>query len=142
MKSLFAFALVTCLSIAPISFAADVTQHDGHHPETPAAKPVPSKPAGPKVATGQMMQMDSQMNAMRAMHDKMMVATTAEARNALMAEHMIAMQDGMSTMSGMMGGKAANALPLSPQMMQKKMEMMQMMMQMMMDRMTPPTPAK
>jgi hypothetical protein len=93
------------------------------------------------------------------MHDKMVNAKTPEERNALMAEHMKAMQGGMATM-GMMGGTGMGGMggmagmgamqggkPMPgdmnqrQQMMEKRMEMMQSMMQMMMDRM-PATPAK
>ena len=84
------------------------------------------------------------MKAMQEMHDKMMGAKTPEERNALMAEHMKTMQNGMTMMnamssggmSGMKGDMAANH-----QMMEKRMEMMQAMMQMMMDRL-PAEPVK
>lgn len=100
--------------------------------------------------------MDAQMKTMREMHDKMVNAKTPEERNAMMAEHMKAMQGGMATM-GMMGGAGMGGMggmgamqggkPMAgdmnqrQQMMEKRMEMMQSMMQMMMDRM-PATPAK
>jgi hypothetical protein len=78
------------------------------------------------------------------MHDKMMAASTPEERDALMAEHMKAMQGGMEMMKGMepqgMAGMQGNATARS-QMMEKRMEMMDSMMQMMMDRL-PATPAK
>ena len=91
--------------------------------------------------------MDTQTKSMQAMHEKMMAAKTPEARNALMAEHMKSMQDGMkmmegmaspgmkgmtgmSGMSGMSGDMAAHHA-----MMEKRMVMMQTMMKMMMDRM-------
>ena len=70
-------------------------------------------------------------------------AKTPEERSALTGEHMKAMQDGMSTMNGMMShDKSVNLTPMPPSMMQKHMEMMQMMRQMMMDQMGPPAPAK
>ena len=93
------------------------------------------------------------MKAMREMHDKMMRARTPEERNALMAEQMKLMQDGMAMMGGMgpggMGGMKGmpgmGAMPTDmatrQQMMEKRMEMMQSMMQMMMDRM-PAAPSK
>ena len=142
MKLLYAVAFATALTAAPISFAADTTEHEGHHPDAPAAKSAQNKPVTSNVANGQVMQMDTQMKTMHEMHEKMMTAKTPEARNALMAEHMRTMQDAMSTMNGMMAGKADNPLATSPQMMQKKMDMMQTMMQMMMDRMTLPAPTK
>jgi hypothetical protein len=158
MKSLLPLAFAAALAAAsPVSLAADPAQHDEHHPDTPAAKKVPNKakkaPATPTASAMQMGNMDAQMKAMRDMHEKMMAAKTPEERDALMAEHMKTMQNGMSMMNGMMGGmmggSSSNAQPMSPQMMQKQidtmqkqMEMMQTMMQMMMDRMGPPTPAK
>ena len=108
---------------------------------------------------GAMSRMDEHMKAMREMHDKMMRATTPSERNALMAEQMKLMQDGMGMMGGMgqkgmggmgsmggMGGMQGQAampgdMAARYQMMEKRMEMMQSMMQMMMDRM-PPAPAK
>lgn len=45
--------------------------------------------------------MEAQMKTMREMHDKMLAANTPEERNALMAEHMKIMQNGMSVMGDM-----------------------------------------
>lgn len=102
-----------------------------------------------------MAMMDSNMASMREMHDRMMRARTPEERNALRAEHMKAMQDGMAMMSrmgpgGMKGMQGMGGMPDSPatpvdmamrqRMLEKHMEMMQTMMQMMMDQM--PQPAK
>ena len=98
----------------------------------------------PGKASPDMARMDTQMKAMREMHDKMMAAKTPEERNALMAEHMKTMQEGMTMMNGMspgdMGGMK-EGLPARHQMMEKRVEMMQSMMQMMMDRL-PAAPAK
>lgn len=89
--------------------------------------------------------MDAQMKNMQGMHEKMMKAKSAEERNALMAEHMKFMQEGMTMMEGMGGmqGKSAISgdMPMQHQMMEKRMEMMKSMMQMMQDRM-PVAPAK
>lgn len=76
--------------------------------------------------------MDAQMKSMRKMHDKMMGAATPAERQALMAEHMKVMQDGMAMMGQMKNGAAG--MPMTPEMMGKRMDMMEMMMQMMMDR--------
>jgi hypothetical protein len=116
----------------------------------------PAAAAGMKGNADHMAAMDAQMKTMREMHDKMVNAKTPEERNALMAEHMKAMQGGMATM-GMMGGAGIGGMagmgamqggkPMAgdmnqrQQMMEKRMEMMHSMMQMMMDRM-PATPAK
>lgn len=101
----------------------------------------------------QMAAMDKQIKAMRDMHEKMANAKTAEERNALMAEQMKTMQDGLAMMN-MMGGASMGGMggmqgqkPMPgdmnqrQQMLEKRMEMMQSMMQMMIDR-VPPVPAK
>jgi hypothetical protein len=106
-----------------------------------------------------MAQMDAHMQAMRSMHDRIVGARTPEQRQALMAEHLRLMQDGMAMMGGMgpgaglgmgmmSGDKGAGSMPAGPmtpemrqQMLEKRMEMMQSMMQMMMDRMPAPAPA-
>ena len=84
------------------------------------------------------------MKAMREMHDKMMAAKTPEERNALMAERMKTMQDGMAMMKDMSSGGMAGMKgdgSARHQMMEKRMEMMEAMMQMMMDR-PPAAPIK
>jgi hypothetical protein len=60
---------------------------------------------------------------MKEMHTKMVSAKTAGERQALMGEHMKAMQHGMHMMGEMKGGKAG----MSPEAMAKRMDMMQMM---------------
>ena len=99
------------------------------------------------------------MKAMQDMHQKMMDAKSPEERQALMAEHMKAMQGGMAMMKDMQGmqgmgasggmagmagigdGKGMPAdMAKRHQMMTDHMATMQMMMDMMADRM-PPTPA-
>lgn len=107
---------------------------------------------GPQVhgmAHDHMAMMDSHMKKMREMHEKMSGARTPEERNALIAEHMKLMHEGMAMMGGMgghqgMGAQGGAGAPMDMhtrhQMMEKHMEMMRSMMQMMMDRMnmTPP----
>lgn len=91
--------------------------------------------------------MDAQTKSMQAMHEKMMNAKTPQERNALMAEHMKSMQDGMKMMEGMaspgMGGMKGMSGDMGAHhaMMEKRMAMMQTMMKMMMDRM-PAAPAR
>ena len=108
---------------------------------------------------------DARMQAMQAMHQKMMDAKTPAERQALMADHMKAMQGGMGMMKDMQAMQAMHAAggmgPMgssnaaSPmagmgegkgmpdemarrhQMMTEHMAMMQMMMDMMADRMPP-----
>ena len=88
---------------------------------------------------------EPRMKAMQDMHQKMMDAKTPAERQALMAEHMKAMQGGMAMMkempgmqgmSGMVDGKDMPAdMAKRHQMMGDHMAMMQMMMDMMADRM-------
>jgi hypothetical protein len=144
--------LATALSIALAvaitgaqAWAATLAEHDAHHPAGAASAPVArTMPSKPQLA---MAGMDSQMNSMQEMHNKMMAAKSPEDRNALMPEHMKTMQDGMAMMNGMSPGGMSGMsgvpkdMATRQQMMEKHMEMMQSMMQMMMDRL-PPVPAK
>ena len=81
------------------AWSAQDDQHQAHHPagsaSAPASKTMPGK-SGAETA-----RMDTQMKTMGAMHDRMMAAKTPEERNALMPEHMKAMQGGMAMMAGM-----------------------------------------
>ena len=151
-KTLSALTLAAALALASTStLAANHEQdHTEHHPEAPAAV-APAPDMGAKVPP---QAMQKQMQAMKAMHEKMMNAKTPEERSALMAEHMQTMRDGMGMMqkmgqSGGMGGmggmgasKGGKAMACdmheSHRMMGMRMEMMESMMQMMMDRMQSP----
>jgi predicted lipoprotein len=143
MKLARSLSLVLAIAAvgAPTGAAQD-EQHQAHHPAGAASAPAPKAVPGkirPEVA-----RMDSQMKAMREMHDKMMAAKTPEDRTALMADHMKTMQDGMTMMSGMSPGGMGSMkgdMAGHHQMMEKRMEMMQATMQMMMDRL-PITPMK
>ena len=107
------------------------------------APPVPMAMAvKPSVAPpDHLAHLDTQTKAMQAMHEKMMAAKTPEARNAMMAEHMKSMQDGMKMMEGMASPGMKGMSGMSGEMgahhamMEKRMAMMQTMMKMMMDRM-------
>ena len=140
------------LTLAAPSWAVQHDPHKGHHPagsaSAAAAKSMPGK------TTPEMARMANHMGAMQQMHDKMMAAKTPEDRNALMAEHMKTMQEGMAMMKGMggmggMGGMSgmtgSKSMPTSmterQSMMEQRMDMMQTMMEMMVDRL-PQTPAK
>ena len=151
-KTLSALTLAAALAFASTStLAANHEQdHTEHHPEALAAV-APAPDMGAKVPP---QAMQKQMQAMKAMHEKMMNAKTPEERSALMAEHMQTMRDGMGMMqkmgqSGGMGGmggmgasKGGKAMACdmheSHRMMGMRMEMMESMMQMMMDRMQSP----
>ena len=141
MKLAHSFSLALAIStFGAHVWAADADPHQAHHPagtaSAPAAKAMPGKA-----------RMDSQMKAMHEMHDKMMAAKTPAERDALTAEHMKIMQDGMTMMNGMspggMGGTGAmkGDMAARHQAMEARMEMMQATMQMMMDRL-PTTPVK
>lgn len=132
-----------CVATASMgAFAQTAQEHQAHHPAGAASAAVPVKKA-PVTAMGtdKMAAMDQHMKSMQAMHEKMMSAPSPEARQALMAEHMKTMQEGM-TMMKQMGDKGMKGNMASrQQMMEKRMDMMESMMQMMMDSM-PPAPAK
>lgn len=127
MRSLLALAAAVALSTGAL--AQSDKDHAAHHP------PGASGPGMPLKAPTRG-QMGVQMTAMQDMHDKMMAAKTPEERQALMAEHMKTMQDGMAMMGQMKGGTVA-----TPEMMSKRMDMMEKMMQMMLDREGMPPPA-
>ncbi|MDP3651794.1 MAG: hypothetical protein Q8R67_08935 [Rhodoferax sp.] len=151
----------TAISLAIVASSLGAwAQTDAQRPQKPSAeasgqvdKATKATPAKNK-AQQTMAAMDKQMKAMREMHEKMMNAKTPEERNALMAEQMKVMQEGMGMMGGMgmgmgmgaKGGMDADAMKggmptdmeSRTQMMEKRMDMMQSMMQMMMDRMPAP----
>jgi hypothetical protein len=140
MSSLRKISLAAAL-VATLSACAPMTP-------APAAGGMPGMASPPAAMAGRMAMMDTHMKSMREMHDKMARARTPEERNALMAEHMKLMQDGMAMMGGMgpggmrgMGAMSADGAG-HQQMMEKRMEMMQSMMQMMMDRMSAAPPSK
>lgn len=135
-----------------------------------AASPTASTAPIAMGASGSMAAPDSRMKAMHDMHQKMVNATTPADRQALMADHMKAMQGGMVMMNemqtmqsaggmggmGMMGspGGAApmtgmgdgkgmpNDMAKRHQLMADHMAMMQTMMDMMADRMPPASAGK
>lgn len=77
---------------------------------------------------------DQQMAQMREMHRKMMAAKTPQERQALMAEHMKAMQGGMSMMCQMGTASSPQAGAPSEEAMRRCTAMKDMTMQMMQDR--------
>jgi len=143
---------------ATLAVGQDTTEHTAHHPAgaSSAVKTVPATPGATKatkgmgansIVMGKMDQMEGHMKTMQALHQKFMAAKTPEERNALMPEHMKAMQAAMGMMQGMSGMGMMGDMKSMPmadnfpadmaahhQMMEKRMEMMQSMMQMMMDR--------
>ncbi len=133
------FAAMVALALAGCAMQkAPADEHAAHHP-----------PAEPSPAA----RSEEQLKLMQEMHQKMMAAKTPEERQALMAEHMKAMQGGMSMMCEMgqrMGEKGSSAgMPMSQaqsqqQMMRQCMSMQDMTMRMVMDREAgrAPAPAK
>lgn len=94
-------------------------------------------PASSMATPERMAAMDGQMKTMRDMHTKMMNAKTPEERQALMGEHMKAMQGGMGMMKGMSSMSGMGDSKGMPADMAQRMAMMQMMMDMMSQRMPP-----
>ena len=146
MKTVHLLCLALAVPIGASAWAAQPDQHTGHHPAGAASAPL-SKPM-PGKAGADMAKMDAQTKAMRQMHERVMAAKTPEEQNALMAEHMKTMQDGMAMMNGAppegmssMKGSMTGDMAVHHRMMEKRMEMMAASMQMMMDRL-PATPAK
>jgi hypothetical protein len=139
-----------CVASAALgALAQSADEHKDHHPADAGAPaqavkpPAQTVPAPAQNAAG-MAHMDRHMQAMQTMHEKMVAVKTPEERQALMAEHMQLMQQGMAMMKGM-GGKGPMAgMPSGAgmggnmadrqQTLEKRMDMMESMMQMMMDR--------
>jgi hypothetical protein len=163
LRSLALAAILVAASLG-VHAQTNPEDHAAHHPEgasapaaqapVPAPAPAAAASATPAGAPGAMMspaRMQQHMKAMQEMHEKMAKARTPKEREALMAEHMKLMQDGMAMMNGMAGmgamgpASGAAAAPNTPaarmQRLEQRMDMMQSMMQMMMDRLPPP-PAK
>jgi len=137
---------MTALAASTGVYAESDQAHSAHHPATAASAPKatkPGKPRAPAAASAPTSaQMGAQMQAMQEMHDKMMAARSPEERQALMADHMKAMQDGMAMMGRMQSSSGGDSgTPAQHGMMARRMDMMQMMMQMMMDRDVPAAPA-
>ena len=168
MKYLLSAILLGAMALnAPITFAEDKPATEDHQIHHPNDQKKDVKAVVSATSPDVMQKADLQMTSMQDIHTRLMSAKTPEERNALMAEQMKVMQDGMAMMnnmskdakgmmSGMMSGmmmgnqgKDGNAMMSGMQggmmqhhqMMDKRMDMMQMMMQMMMDRL-PAEPKK
>jgi len=145
VRTALSIAALTTATLATSAWAADDGQHDSHHPAaTGAVQLAQAAPGNPAMGMGGMATAPGyadQMKAMQQMHEKMLAAKTPAERNALMAEQMKLMQNGMNMMGGM-GGMGASSSPGKPAdmaarqgMLEQRMDMMQSMMQMMLDRM-------
>ena len=107
-------AIVLAFVVGP-ALAQTAAEHAQHKaaPSQPSAQSIPSAQA--QAATGDpgnaMAAMDETMKAMHAMHEKMDKARTPQERNALMADHMKIMQEGMAMMNRMRGMDRMHAAP-------------------------------
>lgn len=154
VRTLLSITALTTATLATSAWAATDDQHFTHHPAaTGAVQIAQAAPGNPAMGMGGVTAAPGyadQMKAMQQMHERMLAAKTPAERNALMAEQMKLMQNGMNMMGGMGGGMGtgmgagmgAGAAPGKPAdmaarqgMMEQRMDMMQSMMQMMMDRM-------
>ena len=112
----------TLAAVSAASFAQD-DQHKAHPPAGAASAAMPAPATGKPAGMPDMAMMDKHMKTMQAMHDKMASAKTQAEREALMAEHMKLMQEGMSMMGGMAPGKAPASAAARQQMMMDRMPM-------------------
>ena len=141
MRTILALVVATTFG-SGAALAQTAQEHAAHHPDAASAATssvARGKASKPGALVPSSAQMAAMMESMQAMHDKMTAAKSPEERQALMAEHMKTMQEGMAMMSQMQGGMDQGTMPHA--MMAKRMDMMQMMMQMMMDRQADQTPA-
>ena len=136
-----AFRTLIALSVATLATACASPGATNASPASPAMN---HGGAGMSMAA-----MEPRMKAMKAMHQKMMDARTPAEKQALMAEHTKAIQDGMVMMKQMHGAKHGMAgmtsmgdgsvmqaeMAKREQMMADHSAMMQMMMDMMAQRM-------
>ncbi len=139
--------------LIPLALLAAALAAPGYAATTPEEHAAHEAAAAKGTGTGQMpsgkhgshmKMMDSQTDAMKAMHEKMMAAKTPEEKSALMSEHMKTMGAGMAMMKEMPKGmgdmKSSKGMAEHHAMMEKRMAMMGAAMEMMSDRL--PQPAK
>lgn len=125
---------LTAVLLGLTYFAYAETDHSAH--DMPSATA-----ATPSSHSDMMKKMDSQIQAMKDMHQKMSTASTDTERQALMKDHMKVMREGMQMMSSHAGGEmkcreeGKKSSKKHHQMMEKHKAMMQSMMQMMNDHM-------
>ncbi len=159
-----AVRILVALSVAALATACASPGATNAAPPSAGMAPMAMGAAGMTAAP------DPRMKAMQEMHQKMMSASTPAERQALMADHMQAMQGGMTMMKEMhalhsaggmggmgMMGSPGGAAPMAGmdhgkgmpadlakrhQMMADHMAMMQMMVDMMADRMPRAAPGK
>lgn len=127
-------SLTRVVSLAAALVAASTLIACNTAPAMPMGAPAANSMASPE----RMAAMDAQMKTMHEMHAKMMNAKTPEERQAMMGEHMKAMQGGMGVMKGMGGMEGMGDAKAMPPEMAQHHKMMQMMMDMMAQRMPMP----
>lgn len=143
MSTFNKITIAAALAITSMAFAQTPAEHAAHHPGAATA------------TSNRMAMMNTHMKAMCDIHAKFKRARTPAQREALMAEHMklmregMAMHDGSQGMHGMQGMHSGDAAPggmaagmaAHRDMMEKRMETMQSMMQTILDRL-PPAPGR
>ncbi|MCW7541139.1 hypothetical protein OOT46_25325 [Aquabacterium sp. A7-Y] len=130
---LLTVACVALVGCASSEHRSTGEAHAAHHPSRTAAPALAVSPAAA----------DQQMKMMQEMHQKMRAAKTPEERQALMAEHMKAMQAGMSMMCEMgQDGMGSPRIVGTEDKMKRCMDMKDMTMKMMMDREAPNAPTR
>ena len=97
----FIASLGLSVLLAASGCAAVQDDHKAHHSATSNPTQKSSENTEPSAHRDTNESMDSQMKSMRAIHEKMMRATSTDERKKLMAEHSKAMQDGMAMMKNM-----------------------------------------
>ena len=142
---------ILLLAAATVLSTGAIAQSSSTAPASPPSGAAASKAQRPaaKSTAPTASQWNKQMKAMEEMHAKMLAAKTPEERQALMADHMRVMRDGMAMMGQVGSGKGGaamdgmgmGAMHGNHDMMSRRMDMMQLMMQMMMDRESAGAPA-
>jgi hypothetical protein len=102
-----AVRMLVALSAATLASACANPGATSAAPATPAATGMAHAGMG---SAGSMAAADPRMKAMQEMHQKMMNAKTPAERQALMADHMKAMQGGMAMMKDMHGKHSESAM--------------------------------
>lgn len=133
-------AVVLSLAVASAAAMAQDVHHSPHHPAGSASAP-PRHDIGSPAGVTVMVRMNAQMQAMQAMHEKIIAAKTPAEREALMPEHMKLMQESMSMLRGMSPAKPSPSRrnPAErQQILEGRVDMMESMMQMLVDGMPVP----
>ncbi len=137
-------AVAISLAVAFAAAVAQDVQHSPHHPAGSASAAAPRHDIGTPGGVAVMVRMNAQMQAMQAMHEKIISAKTPAERDALMPEHMKLMRESMSMLRGMSPAKPASAAgnaDMRQRALMQRLDMMESMMQMLVDGMPAPPAA-